>query len=143
MCLQKRENSGLNICWQGQQLRLGWLQCEFRGLLVSLKLSQNQIQKQNNGTEWNLRWGQGEEGAAVFGRWRLPRPLCLSTVQPTACRPAWNSCSLSTHFLPAETNLPPEPRCSGVGVTFTHGAPARLRSVVYKAFSLLLPTSLQ
>lgn len=99
---------------------------------MSLKLSPNLIQKQNNGTARNLRRGQGAEAAAGSGRRGHHGGRLVFF-------------SLATHFSPAETNLHREPWSSRAGVTLTGRAPhTQSPSQAWlSAFSLFLPASLQ
>lgn len=95
---EQRVKHMLVMTASGQQLRLGWLQGGCGGMLVSLKLSAEEIQKENNGTELDPSGG-GEEEAAVSG-WGVssrrpgsahsqhpfhPPALTLSHSPPTVC----------------------------------------------------------
>lgn len=146
---EQRVKHMLAMTVRGRQLRPGWLRCEFFGMLVSLKLSRNQIQKETMGLSGLLRRGRGKEEAACLGGGVMVELLCLSTSLHTAgggegawgLRATVNLVSLSTPFFPGETGLHPEPWSSGAvgaGGTLTSRAPHQA-----VLCSLPLPTGLQ
>lgn len=64
---EQRVKHMLAMTVRGRQLRPGWLRCEFFGMLVSLKLSRNQIQKETMGLSGLIRRGRGKEEAVCLG----------------------------------------------------------------------------
>lgn len=112
----------LAVTVRGRQLRPGWLQSEFCGMLLSLKLSQIQIQKQNNGTKRIPWWRQGEEEAALSG-WSHVKAALSQNGRHSRGHPMGASFSLSTHCFPAGADLHPEPWSSRAGGTLIYRAP--------------------
>ena len=66
---EQRVKHMLAITVRRRQLRLGWLRCEFCGMLASLKLSQNQTRKGTMRLSWLRGGGDREEEVEASGRW--------------------------------------------------------------------------